>query len=175
MNPELDQFLRPKDSLARENDNYVPGYKFQRWYEPRTSRIRVSRVDITHLVALSNVGSASATVTTGQFVTLQSTFRLNRFNGTALIYGTESAFSIPLVSVYQGTVNGTAEIFPYLGSGISVGAYRPYGGLNFGRSSGGSITVWSGVIENVSAGTQNIIFLSQWKYIDYNSITGGQT
>lgn len=163
---ELNQFLRPKNSLANINEKQIPERDFERFYDVDTKKLKGSRLDVERFVELSNIGSAQATFTDGQTVLLTSTFKFSKPNQRVSVY------AVPFVSVYQGTVAGTAKIFPTSGTAVTPTAYQATGGLDWGSSSGATVSVWSGQVNNISAGTQTIIFLSQWKYINYNAAIG---
>lgn len=156
-----------------------PQQKYAPWQFGRTQKIaakqiRLSKVNVKNSIQLSAQATAQGTFGNGQTLFLSTTLTPNPPH----IY--DINFAIPYIGIYQGTsANGAFQIYPALGGSITPGAYTPIGNMDFqafAQATPGSVeSAWSGYIINNSAGNQTILFVTEWKYINFNSGTVSQT
>lgn len=160
----LNKNLRSANALSEQSkslSNYVGGFNFDTTYEVQAKTVRAGRLNITQFVGQSGAAAATGAFTTGQRLNLQTSLTPNP------PFADKPNFAVPAIAIYQGTaINGDFQIFPTAGGSIGVGKYIVTGGLDW-HSTNNIDSVWSGVIENVSAGSVSVTFVSSWKFIDY--------
>lgn len=158
---KLDKFLRPLDSPVARNVGRMPGAIFDRKYEVQTNRMRASSMAIQSLVQESETDSASGSFTTGQSLLVTTTLDPQNINKTAVPLG------IPQISVYQGSVvDDTMQIYPRSGSGITTSNYSFSFGFDWGSAEAdGSNIVAMLAINNIAAGSVDLLAKVKWKYI----------
>lgn len=160
----LNKNLRSANALSEQSkspSNYVGGFNFDTTYEVQAKTIRAGRLNITQFVGQSGAAAATGAFTTGQRLNLQTSLTPNP------PFASKPNLAIPSIAVYQGTViDSDFQIYPYPGGSIGVGLYNVSGGLDW-NATDNIDSVWSGYVENVSAGSVSITFVSSWKYADY--------
>lgn len=169
--PPMDKYKNPIGApISREK---TPPTKYNPWEFGRNQKIAGKQIRISKLIVksgfgLSLLGSAIGTITNG------GTKRLQSILYPLAPHANELTFGMPYVALYQGTraLSGN-QIYPALGGSIGGTAYNVVGGMdynNFGTFIPGSInSVWSGYIINNSGATGTILFVTQWKHINFNS------
>lgn len=152
---------------------YTP-FNFGRSQKIQAKQIKLSKMNVKSFVQLSTLASAQGTFGNGQTLFLSTTLTPNPPH----IY--DINYAIPYIGIYQGTAAITAnQIYPALGGSITPGAYTPVGDMDFqafATATPGSVeSAWSGYVINNSAGNQTLLFVTQWKFINFNSGTVSQT
>jgi hypothetical protein len=161
MKPVLDKFLRPTDSPVSRNKGRMTGIEFDRKFEVQSQRIKSSSMSIQSFIKESDTDTATASWTTGDSLTITATLDPDNVNKTAIPLG------IPQISVYQGTATTDAfQIYPKSGGSIDPANYDFDFGFDWGSAlSDGSDIVAMLSMENVGAGSVDLIAKVKWKYI----------
>jgi hypothetical protein len=158
------KYLQAIDGYVTTRPQQVNGIEFSLMNSgAQLKNIRLSNVAIKNFVKQSNIGTASAPFTTGQVLymttVLTPLFDFKNFPN----------FAIPYVGVYQNVISGTSQIYPGQSTEIGTAKYRIFGANDVAMN--GTNSVWKGIIENVSAGSVTIYFVTKWKYLAYNGGT----
>lgn len=161
MKPKLDKFLRPEGSPISRNKGRMTGIEFDRTFEVQSQRIRSSSMSIQSFIRESETDTASASWTTGDSLVVTATLDPENINKTSIPLG------IPQISVYQGTATVDAfQIYPKSGGSIDPANYIFDFGFDWGSAnSDGSNIVAMLSMENVGAGSVDLIAKVKWKYI----------
>ncbi len=165
---KFDSYLQPKDAPIANPGKDVP-WKLGVFQNLQQNRMRMSQVNVKNFVDLSGTASATGAIGNGTTLTLTTALTPNIPRQNDINY------AIPYIAVYQGTqaLQGN-QIYPTLGGSITPGAYTVQGGLDYQAFSTAvpmTNSVWRGNITDNSAGNQNVLFVTQWRWIIYNSGT----
>lgn len=91
-------------------------------------------------------------------------------------HGSEMNFAIPYVAIYQGsyplsgTVDAHFQIYPTIGGSVTPFSYVVQGFFDW-HLTDGTISAWGGAIQNNTGSTGTITFITQWRYLSFNSGT----
>lgn len=161
----LNRYGIPVHSNLASGTTYDPAVYFDQTTEIQQRFVRTSNVNIKNFVQHSNIAVASFSLGSGQQYEFSTTLT------PEIPHTAEPNFAIGYISLYQqtGTVTflGTAQIFPRVGNGVAIGAYTCQAFSDFHRYDG-TQSVISGAITN-NGGSQSLIFVSYWTWIQYNS------
>ena len=140
------------------------GLDFETNYDIQTRKLRISQTNINDFITNSDVSTASGTFGTGQALFVSTSLTPN------IPYQMFPNFAVPYVAIYQGTAASAAfQIYPTSGGSITPSQYSITGSFDWHDYQGDVGSYWSGQIQNVSAGAQSVYFVTQWKYILYNT------
>jgi hypothetical protein len=160
-NQLLDKFLRPINSPVTMNKGRMTGIEFERQFSVQSSKMRASKISVQNFIQESETDEATGSFNTGQSLLITTT--LDPEN----LYTGAKTMGVPLISVYQGTViDDTLQIYPRSGSSIDPTDYIFDFGFDWGSAnSDGSNQIAMLAIENVGAGSVNILVKVKWKYL----------
>jgi hypothetical protein len=175
--PQINQYQQPLNSAVARQKTPSPKfthYNFGAKQKIQAKQIRMSKANVLGLIQLSALGSAIGTCTTGQTLYLQSILQ------TSIPHNYDFNFALPYLAIYQGTAMvAGSQVYPTTGTGITPGAYTITGGYDlntFGTLLPGSVaSVWSGLVVNNSAGSFPLLFVSRWKWINFDNGTVTQS
>lgn len=139
------------------------GVDFDTSYEIQARKMRVSQTYINNFIQNSGTATASGSFGNGQALNINTGLTPN------VPFQNFPNFADPYIALYQGTsAVGSMQIYPFMGSGVVTSNYKVWSGFNY-TSFDGVGSFYTVHVENVAAGAVSIFFISQWKYIFYNT------
>jgi hypothetical protein len=171
LNP-LNKYGQPLDAPIAQGQ-VVPA--IPPWQEGVGQKIQAKQVKLSR-ANLLNPGTLSALKTVTGTISSGSTQQITHTLVFQSPHGTELNFAIPYISVYEGTAAiANRQVYPILGTSQTYGSYSISGGFDyhaFATTTPGSvISAYSLLIHNNMNSSGTYYYISQYKYLNFNSGT----